>query len=776
MHYVKYFDILGIDTAQVPCIELQGVPNTATEGAVGLFGMNMLSADHEIYVCIGVSGNIYTWIPLKGEGGITITSAMVNDVGELILMLSNGTTINAGVVVGKGCFVDGVPTDINFDSDPQTQIDARVKKSGDTVTGALEVQGALRLPNSPTTPEKSEPVTHRFASRQTANASVTGLTVVDGSLTDVMKIQGDTVTCKNLIPLPYMYGTSYTSNGITYTVDKYGVITANGTSSPGVNSVFMMEKNRVVFDGTKKLTISGCSGGSDSTYRFVFQLYKGSTFIREFGKGDGAATIDLSTLDFDNHQFYILVRGGVTLNNVKFYPMVEYGDTASEFQPYFTGLKSAYIGSIKSTGRNIFNQKDLISNSDFTLTTYQTGECYKLVPTAVEHRFPLFIPKGETVCIGLLMAHPNTGSDIHFRAYFADGTFTSIASKVNGNTTESNLTELKGKLTLGKDMVAFSFDTYGGSAFQPYYLKDIIINTGLDYLDYEPYKESVYKLPAHVELGKWDYIDVVNKKIYRYTQTRVFSGGDGEDWSSTSDGVISIWVKDSEWYADVIHNYTSGVCVIEGTRIVFKGGDAEAYDGDITAWREYLAERYRAGNPITTSYLLATPIIEDIDIPNKYAVWDGGREMIVQGDIDHSIYGATHTITQTYNIHENPTEAATKAYVKNGLVKKLDKTGGTITGSLVVEGKTDTVLGAIVSKQGTTTYGLTYDGDAYKLGKGKVDDNGNFTFDDGEGLPVSLREDSNKFADGELVMWSTQGNKFVSTGITLATLKAKLGI
>lgn len=102
MVYVKHFNILGIDTAQVPCIELQGVPNTATEGAVGLFGMNMASADHEIYVCIAVNGNVYTWIPLKGEGGNTVTDAKVNDDGELVLTLSNGATINAGVVREKG--------------------------------------------------------------------------------------------------------------------------------------------------------------------------------------------------------------------------------------------------------------------------------------------------------------------------------------------------------------------------------------------------------------------------------------------------------------------------------------------------------------------------------------------------------------------------------------------------------------------------------------------------------------------------------------------------
>ena len=102
MHYVKYFDILGVNTAQIPCIELQGVPNAATEGAVGLLGMNMLSDDHEIYVCVAVNGSVYTWMPLKdGRDGVSVIKAELNDNGELIFTLSNGTFINLGVIKGE---------------------------------------------------------------------------------------------------------------------------------------------------------------------------------------------------------------------------------------------------------------------------------------------------------------------------------------------------------------------------------------------------------------------------------------------------------------------------------------------------------------------------------------------------------------------------------------------------------------------------------------------------------------------------------------------------
>lgn len=102
MDYVKSFDILGIDTAQIPCIELQGVPNAATVGAVGLLGMDVTSEGREIYVCTAVNGAVYTWKPLKdGKDGTCVVKSEINDDGELILTLSDGNTLNAGVAKGE---------------------------------------------------------------------------------------------------------------------------------------------------------------------------------------------------------------------------------------------------------------------------------------------------------------------------------------------------------------------------------------------------------------------------------------------------------------------------------------------------------------------------------------------------------------------------------------------------------------------------------------------------------------------------------------------------
>ena len=81
MNYVKHFHINGVNTSQVACIELQGAPNTATEGAVGVLGMDMTSPTHEVYRCVAVNGNVYTWELLSA--GMSILSAQISGEGAL---------------------------------------------------------------------------------------------------------------------------------------------------------------------------------------------------------------------------------------------------------------------------------------------------------------------------------------------------------------------------------------------------------------------------------------------------------------------------------------------------------------------------------------------------------------------------------------------------------------------------------------------------------------------------------------------------------------------
>ncbi len=79
MHYVKHFNINGVDTKQVTCIELHGKPNAATEGAVGVLGIDVDSPSRDVYKCVDVNGSIYTWQLFSS--GMSIMNALISGHG-----------------------------------------------------------------------------------------------------------------------------------------------------------------------------------------------------------------------------------------------------------------------------------------------------------------------------------------------------------------------------------------------------------------------------------------------------------------------------------------------------------------------------------------------------------------------------------------------------------------------------------------------------------------------------------------------------------------------
>lgn len=79
MHYTKHFNINGVDTKQVACIELRGKPNAATEGALGVLGIDVTSPTYDVYKCVAVNGSIYTWELLSS--GMSIIAATTTGEG-----------------------------------------------------------------------------------------------------------------------------------------------------------------------------------------------------------------------------------------------------------------------------------------------------------------------------------------------------------------------------------------------------------------------------------------------------------------------------------------------------------------------------------------------------------------------------------------------------------------------------------------------------------------------------------------------------------------------
>jgi hypothetical protein len=143
------------------------------------------------------------------------------------------------------------------------------------------------------------------------------------------------------------------------------------------------------------------------------------------------------------------------------------------------------------------------------------------------------------------------------------------------------------------------------------------------------------------------------------------------------------------------------------------------------------------------------------------------------------------------------------------LDKKIDKTGGTfsgnvaIQGNLTVSGTTTTesekqlavkenvivtnadkanlqtlLSGLAINKNSSATYGIMYDpaDDTVKFGEGTLDANRKFVFKAGEGHPLAIRADSSQFTDAVLVKWNATKMAFEPASGTWQDLLNKIEI
>lgn len=141
--------------------------------------------------------------------------------------------------------------------------------------------------------------------------------------------QGLKSTGRNLIPFPYFEGTT-TKNGVTFTVNDDGSVTANGTATSKVNFFFVSSSNPILtFPIGTVLSLTGCqSAGSVRTFFLNLLSNDYTEGITDIGNGGTLTTTKKS------YYLYFRVEEGVTLTNVVIRPMLNYGSTALPYEPY----------------------------------------------------------------------------------------------------------------------------------------------------------------------------------------------------------------------------------------------------------------------------------------------------------------------------------------------------------------------------------------------------------------------------------------------------------
>ena len=146
-------------------------------------------------------------------------------------------------------------------------------------------------------------------------------------LNDVSPLEhtmGVMVKNKNLIPYPYV-DTTKKVNGITFTDNGDGSITANGTATA---NAYIILQNIILQPGT--YTLSGCpsGGSSDKYYLRVINTVDYKNYI---STGEAKA---FTITESGSYNVGINVNSGVVAENLIFKPQLEEGTTATAYTPY----------------------------------------------------------------------------------------------------------------------------------------------------------------------------------------------------------------------------------------------------------------------------------------------------------------------------------------------------------------------------------------------------------------------------------------------------------
>lgn len=168
--------------------------------------------------------------------------------------------------------------------------------------------------------------------------------------------------------------TTTTVNGVTYTVNSDGTVTANGTATAASEFPLTEGINSAEWAGR---ILSGCpSGGSSSTYRIFEQVYGSPWSYLANDYGDG---VTLPTTTYNSIRFVLRVENGVTVSNLVFRPMIRDARIASdEFVPYPSNIHEKQY-TITSNGYGNIYITDLPNNA-VIVETYFTSGNYRMLP------------------------------------------------------------------------------------------------------------------------------------------------------------------------------------------------------------------------------------------------------------------------------------------------------------------------------------------------------------------------------------------------------------
>lgn len=189
-------------------------------------------------------------------------------------------------------------------------------------------------------------------------------TVPNGVLPNaaVCEVGGMSYRCENLIPFPYTFGNSITMSGVTVKANADGSITLNGTfTASQVLNVDLIGYSDYITLPAGTYRISGIPA-SGNPVGFVGSL------LRKDGSLETYVFHHAFTIT-EAKRFGLILQlaVGSSFSNQTLYPMLNKGETALPYQPYFTGLRDSKVTAVESVGSNILEGFESCWQGDFAI-------------------------------------------------------------------------------------------------------------------------------------------------------------------------------------------------------------------------------------------------------------------------------------------------------------------------------------------------------------------------------------------------------------------------
>lgn len=474
------------------------------------------------------------------------------------------------------------------------------------------------------------------------------------SYATVTEIGGMSYKCENLIPFPYNTSTG-TIHGVTFTVNNDGSVVANGAVSGEYNAAFYLCDNLMLSAGT--YTLSGIS--SAFGYKATITIYYKNesdeyTYINAYGGEEKTFTLTTST----TCTIYLQILAGQTISNLTFYPMVNVGEIALPYQPYFTGLRDSKVTAIESVGKNIFGGDALANKIKEIRPSAVLNEQTKTIEydaSGVGDK-TLFDDFESNTRYTFIFKGKGTAAFLNMTIQYTDGTYDNVPMFSKNNTVET----LRFVSDGSRSIASLNGNWNSGSTTLYYencgiFKGDVVFDNFSSYFcDTVDMPEEVQALEGYGQGVNKDYynkvvIDPDNfvNKYKRVAKKVTFNGT--ENWLSGGSPA-------SDYYSFSIAigaMATTGICSHFDYNYLWGGGSNHFYTDSngstyfitnkyttVDEWKVYLSAQYDAGTPITLCYVLATP--EEIDIStyftdNHHLSVEAGGIITAVNEYDHSV-------------------------------------------------------------------------------------------------------------------------------------------